>query len=77
MGQVTIRNLPEDVIRRLKLKAEIHGHSLEQELRNILGREAGLTVEEKLTLVDSVRAMQQKPLTTDSTDIIRQYRDAR
>ncbi len=77
MGQVTIRNLPEDVIRRLKLKAEIHGHSLEQELRNILGREAGLTVEEKLALVDSVRAMQQKPLTTDSTDIIRQYRDAR
>ena len=77
MGQVTIRNLPEDIIRRLKLKAEIHGHSLEQELRNILGREAGLTVEEKLTLVDSVRAMQQKPLTTDSTDIIRQYRDAR
>ncbi len=77
MGQVTIRNLPEDIIRRLKLKAEIHGHSLEQELRNILGREAGLTVEEKLALVDSVRAMQQKPLTTDSTDIIRQYRDAR
>jgi len=77
MGQVTIRNLPEDIIRRLKLKAEIHGHSLEQELRNILGREAGLTVEEKLALVDSVRAMQQKPLTTDSTDIIRQYRDTR
>lgn len=77
MGQVTIRNLPEDIIRRLKLKAEIHGHSLEQELRNILGREACLTVEEKLALADSVRAMQQKPLTTDSTDIIRQYRDAR
>ncbi|MFZ5931409.1 MAG: FitA-like ribbon-helix-helix domain-containing protein [Pseudomonadota bacterium] len=77
MGQVIIRNLPEDLIRRLKLKAEIHGHSLEQELRNILGREAGLTPAEKGALAVSIRGMQKEPLLTDSTDIVRQYRDSR
>ncbi len=77
MGQVIIRNLPEELIQRLKLKAEIHGHSLEQELRNILGREAGLTPAEKVALSGSIRGMQKKPLLTDSTDIIRQYRDSR
>ncbi len=77
MGQVIIRNLPEDVIRQLKLKAEIHGHSLEQELRNILGREAGLTPQEKVALSDSIRGMQKKPFTTDSTAMIREDRDSR
>ncbi len=77
MGQVIIRNLPEELIKRLKLKAKIHGHSLEQELRNILGREAGLTTEEKLALIDSVRGMQKKPLAIDSTQMIREDRDSR
>ncbi len=77
MGQVIIRNLPEELIKRLKLKAEIHGHSLEQELRNILGREAGLTTEEKLALIDSVRAMQEKTFAIDSTQMIREDRDSR
>lgn len=77
MGQVIIRNLPEDLIKRLKLKAELHGHSLEQELRNILDREARLTPAEKLALVDSVRVMPQKPFAIDSTQMIREDRDSR
>ncbi|MEQ1890188.1 MAG: plasmid stabilization protein [Alphaproteobacteria bacterium] len=77
MGQVIIRNLPEDIIKRLKLKAEIHGHSLEQELRNILGREAGLTTEEKLALIDTARGMQEKSFAIDSTQMIREDRDSR
>lgn len=77
MGQVIIRNLPDDIIRRLKLKAELHGHSLEQELRNILGRAAPLTPAEKVALSDSIRAMQKKPLSVDSTQMIREDRDSR
>lgn len=77
MGQVIIRDLPETTINQLKLKAKLHGLSLEQELRDILSREAGLTPAEKLALVDSVRAMQEKPLKTDSTQMIREDRDSR
>lgn len=77
MGQVTIRNLPDHVIFQLKKKAEIKGHSLEQELREILGRAAPLTPAEKVALSDSIRAMQKKPLSVDSTQMIREDRDSR
>ena len=33
MAQVIVRNLDEHVVKSLKFKAELHGHSLEQELR--------------------------------------------
>ena len=36
MGQVLIRNVDDRIIESLKLKAELKGHSLEQELRDIL-----------------------------------------
>jgi plasmid stability protein len=43
MAQVIVRNLDDEVVSSLKLKAELHGHSLEQELREILKRAASLT----------------------------------
>jgi plasmid stability protein len=43
MAQVIVRNLDDDVVSSLKFKAELHGHSLEQELREILKRAAELT----------------------------------
>jgi plasmid stability protein len=36
MAQVIVRNLDDEVVSSLKLKAELKGHSLEQELRDIL-----------------------------------------
>lgn len=38
MAQFTVRNLEEDVKRRLKLRAEQHGLSMEEEVRRILRR---------------------------------------
>ena len=61
----------------MKFKAELHGHSLEQELREILKRAAELTPEEKLALVDRIRAKQKRRLEDDSTDLIREDRDSR
>ena len=75
MGQVLIRNLEDHIIESLKLKAELKGHSLEQELRDILKRAAGPTVEERLAMIDRVRAMQKKPTKILSEDIIRKMRD--
>jgi antitoxin FitA len=77
MAQVIVRNLDEEVVSSLKFKAELHGHSLEQELREILKRAADLTTEEKLALVDRIRAMTPKRLETDSADLIREDRDTR
>jgi plasmid stability protein len=77
MAQVIVRNLDEEVVSSLKFKAELHGHSLEQELRQILKRAAELTVEEKLALVDRIRAKQKRPLEDDSAALIREDRDSR
>lgn len=36
MATLTIRNLDEDLKARLCLRATLHGHSMEEEVRNIL-----------------------------------------
>ena len=75
--QVLVRNLDSDVITAIKLKAELNGHSLEQELREIIKRAAPLTPDERLALSRKIRSMQSKPATLDSTDLIREARDNR
>ena len=78
MAQVIVRNLEDDVVERLKLKAELHGRSLEQELREILRAAAPLTVEQKLALVDRAHAMTRGRVQHEKAeDIIRADRDAR
>lgn len=77
MAQVIVRNLDDDVVSSLKFKAELHGHSLEQELREILKRAAELTAAEKVALADRIRAMQDRPLGTESVELIREDRDSR
>ena len=77
MAQVIVRDLDDHVVASLKSKARLHGHSLEQELREILKRAAELTPQEKLALVDRIRAQQKRPLEDDSTDLIREDRDSR
>jgi plasmid stability protein len=41
MAQLVVRNIDEDVKARLKQRADAHGHSMEEEVRQIL-REATL-----------------------------------
>ena len=57
MGQLLVRNLDERVIESLKTKAELKGHSLEQELREVLINAAPLTSAEKVSLFQKLRAM--------------------
>lgn len=77
MAQVIVRKLDDDVVESLKIKARLKGHSLEQELRDILKAAAGLTKEEKLKLLESIRAKQKRRLEDDSADLIREDRDSR
>ena len=75
--QVLVRNLDSDVVAAIKLKADLNGHSLEQELREIIKRAAPLTPDERVALSRKIRSMQAKPATLDSTDLIREARDNR
>ncbi len=77
MGQVLIRNLDDHIIESLKLKAELKGQSLEQELRDILRQAAGPTVEERLAMIDRVVAMQKRPTKMLSEDVVRRIRNRR
>lgn len=41
MGTLTIRNIDEGVKERLRVRAAMHGHSMEEEVRVILKRAVG------------------------------------
>ena len=77
MAQVLIRNLPDDVVKRLKMRAASECHSLDRELRDIVAAAAPLTAAEKLAIVDRIRSQSPKMAVRDSTDIIRKVRDKR
>lgn len=75
MGQVLVRNLDDRVIDNFKTKAELKGHSLEQELRDVLTTAAPLTPEEKVALSRSLRAMSPPLKDFDVRAAIRYGRD--
>ena len=76
MAQALIRNLDEKVLDTYRRRASEKGTSLEAELRETITKGAGLTPAEKVALSKRLIAMTATdgPL-TDSTDIIRYYRD--
>jgi plasmid stability protein len=75
MGRVLVRNLDDGVIERLKTKAELKGHSLEQELREIITAAAPLTPEQKVALFDRIRARCPPLPNFDVSAAIRHGRD--
>lgn len=75
MGQVIVRNLDDHVIAALKTKAELHGQSLEQELRAILSQAAVPNVNERVALANRIRGLTPKGRQTNSTKLIREDRD--
>ncbi|HYZ26151.1 MAG TPA: hypothetical protein VE597_04530 [Geminicoccaceae bacterium] len=71
MAHVLVRNLPDDVVARLKARAAQARYSLEQELRLI--PRAGQ--EEVLADVDRICAMTPNVPETDAAELIREDRD--
>ena len=76
MATLTIRNLDDEVVDKLKARAKEHNRSLEAEVRQILADAAkpGATVD-LLILADRIAAMTPDVPQTDSTEIIREFRD--
>jgi plasmid stability protein len=77
MGQIIIRDLDDNLLDRLKQRAEINHRTLEDELRAILLEATTADRREKLSQIDRIRAMTPRRLTTDSAALIREDRDTR
>jgi antitoxin FitA len=78
MGQLTVRQVDDEVIRRLKSRAAAHGRSAEAEHREIL-RQAllgGPPDEDFWALARRLRS-ETGPVPGDSADIVRQMREER
>jgi len=72
MGQVLIRNLDDNLIETYKTKARLKGKSLEQELRDVLERNAPFTREERVALTKQFHAHFKAPVTPLTKDEIRE-----
>jgi plasmid stability protein len=75
MAQVVIRNLDDDVMRRLKARAAHEHKSLEQALRDILREAAKPTRAEMIERLRRIQAMTPPGTRTPAEDLIREDRD--
>ena len=76
MGTVTIRNLDDKVIERLKMRAKNHRRSLEAELRDLLSHAAQQPlIIDALVEADRIAALTPKGVKqTDSVILLREDR---
>jgi len=74
MGQVLVRNLPSEVVRKLKSRAKEHRRSLQEELKEILENAAQQSTKEVQAKVDQVRKLFAGRRFSDSSDLIRRDR---
>jgi len=74
MAMLTVRNLPDDVHRALRVRAALHGRSTEAEVREILA--IAVKPEARVRLGDALAALGQKiGLTNEDFDVFNQVRD--
>ena len=76
MGQLTVRKVDEELIRRLKIRAAKHGRSAEAEVRAILEEALRAEGEDFWAIADRLRAETPQPQ-SDSGDLVREMRDER
>ena len=77
MATLTIRNLDNQVVERLKKRAKDNGRSLEAELRELLKQAANRkSPEDLLAIADRIAAMTPEGVKqTDSAELLREDRD--
>lgn len=74
MAVLTVRNVPDEVHRALRLRAAQHGHSTEAEIREILSNV--VKPETRVRLGDALAALGRKVgLTDDELAVLEQARD--
>ena len=74
MAMLTVRNLPDDVHRALRVRAAQHGHSTEAEVREILA--IAVKPEARVRLGDALAALGRKVgLTNEDFEVFSHPRD--
>ncbi|MDP3796271.1 MAG: plasmid stabilization protein [Polaromonas sp.] len=74
MAMLTVRNLPDDVHRALRVQAALHGHSTEAEVREILA--VAVKPETRVRLGDALAALGRKiGLTNEDFEVFDRVRD--
>ena len=74
MAMLTVRNLPDDVHRALRVQAALHGHSTEAEVREILA--TAVKPETRVRLGDALAELgRQIGLTNEDVEVFNQVRD--
>ena len=77
MANLTIRNLDDEVVAKLKAQAKAHHRSLEAELRTLLSEAAARPSREEFREIAArIRATTPDVPETDSTLLIREDRDS-
>ena len=74
--KLTIEDLQEDLVDRLRERASRHARSLEAEITAILADAASRPADDVVTRLDRFRESLRGRVSGDSTDIIRAARDA-
>ena len=75
MANLTIRNLDDEVVAKLKAQAKAHHRSLEAELREILTGTARAPVSQnRRAIAERIAAMTPDVPQTDSVDLLREDR---
>jgi plasmid stability protein len=74
MAMLTVRNLPDDVHRALRVQAALHGLSIEAEVRKILA--SAVKPEARVRMGDALAALGRKiGLTNEDFEIFNQVSD--
>jgi plasmid stability protein len=74
MAMLTVRNLPDDVHRALRVQAALHGRSTEAEVREILAN--AVKPEARMRVGDALAALGRKiGLTNEDYEVFDQVRD--
>ncbi|MDR3514982.1 MAG: plasmid stabilization protein [Azospirillaceae bacterium] len=74
MAMLTVRNVPDEVHRALRVRAAQHGHSTEAEVRAILAN--AVKAETRVRLGDALAALGRKiGLTNQDLEVLNQMRD--
>jgi antitoxin FitA len=74
MGQVLVRNLPAEVVRKLKRRARQRRRSLQEELKDILEQAAQRSATDVQAEINRIRKLFGGRKFSDSSNLIRQDR---
>jgi plasmid stability protein len=75
MGQVLIRDVPDETIEAHRRRANALGPSREQELRTVIGAAATYSTAKKLAIAEWAQSLTPLGPQTDAAALIREDRD--